>query len=361
MDMILAATPKPIVPGTVAVMIAGNCRVAFMAIAAYEYLITLPAEFRLYKSSSLRSPGSILFFLIRYSSVAAIIITNINFFDHHFSSEDCARYSYVGPIFKVIQVMVSQAILGIRAYQIAEHRVWVGSALIPIYIAVVTVQWFTDLFNRIPVMIDNDCLTANARPDYVISAWTFYLAAMLFDSLALSISTIYLLKKKPSAMPQSRASKLLKIMLYDGLGYFVALTAVNLINIVIFRGGNLVTSTAGTSLGYVTTLIMSQRILLHPREAQMKGTSVVVQIPTVSPLSSGMGRAYSTRSDATRSATVDSQDKFYKPSHERVADLEVCIEQSIIMDTKSTNGELSDEVAYTPPRSVLDRAPGYHV
>jgi len=47
------------------------------------------------------------------------------------------------------------------------------------------------------------CLTANARPLYVISAWTFYLVAMLFDFLALSISTVYLLKKKPKAMPQS--------------------------------------------------------------------------------------------------------------------------------------------------------------
>jgi len=48
------------------------------------------------------------------------------------------------------------------------------------------------------------CLTANARPDYFISAWTFYLVAMLFDSLALSISTVYLLKKKPNALPQSK-------------------------------------------------------------------------------------------------------------------------------------------------------------
>jgi hypothetical protein len=92
----------------------------------------------------------------------------------------------------------------------------------------------------------------------------------------------------------------------------------------------------------------------------MKGTSVVVQLPTVSPLSSGVGRAYSTRSGATGSATVDSQDKFYKPPRERVTDIEVCIERSIITDTKSTNGEPSDEVAYTPQRSVWDRAPGYH-
>ncbi|KAH9964948.1 hypothetical protein BC827DRAFT_1186507 [Russula dissimulans] len=346
MDMILAATPKPISPSTVAVMMAGNCRVASMAVAAYEYLITLPAEFRLYKSSKLRSPGSILFFLIRYSSVAAIIMTNINFFDHHFSSESCARYSYVGPIFKVIQVMVSQAILGIRAYQIAEHRVWVGSVLIPMYIAVVTVSYYRPLPH-------DDCLTANARPDYVISAWTFYLVAMLFDCLALSISTIYLLKKKPSAMPQSRASKLLKIMLYDGLGYFVALTAVNLVNIVIFRGGNLVTSTAGTSLAYVITLIMGQRILLHPREAQMKGKPVIVQLPTVSPLSPGVGRAHSTRSDATGSTTVGPQDKFYKPPSERMTDIEVCVEESIITDT-------NDGIAYTP-RSGWDRAPGHHV
>jgi len=254
---------------------------------------------------------------------------------------------------------VAQAILGIRTYQIADHRVWVGRVLLPAYIVVVAVQFLGDFYNRIPVMIDNNCLDANARPDYVISAWTFYFAAMLFDCLALSISTVYLLKKKPKAKPQSYASKLLKIMLYDGLEYFVALTATNLINIFLFRAGNLTTETAGTSLGYAMTWIMSQRIILHPRETETEGTPVIVRRPTVSPLSFGVETMYDIRSDD--SVTVDSQDKPFKLPRDPVTEIEVCVEQSIITDAKPTNKEPSDGVTYTAPRSVQDRDLGYRV
>lgn len=40
------------------------------------------------------------------------------------------------------------------------------------------------------------CVIATPHPDNAVSAWSFYLAAMLFDFLTLSISTYYLLKVK---------------------------------------------------------------------------------------------------------------------------------------------------------------------
>jgi len=131
-------------------------------------------------------------------------------------------------------------------------------------------------------------------------------------------------------------------------------------------------------LAYVMTLIMSQRILLHPRgayppplssslfddlmalvEAVMEGTSVIVQLPTVSPLGSEVETTYNIRSD--NRVTADSRDRSYKLPREPVTDIEVCIEQSIITDAKPTNGEPSDGVTYTPPRSVWDRDVGRHV
>lgn len=47
------------------------------------------------------------------------------------------------------------------------------------------------------VLTENfSCTTGTADPHYPISAWTFYFVAMLFDCLALSISTVCLLKVK---------------------------------------------------------------------------------------------------------------------------------------------------------------------
>jgi len=50
------------------------------------------------------------------------------------------------------------------------------------------------------------------------------------------------------------------------------------------------------------TWIMSQRIILHPREVETEGISVIVGLPTVSPLSPGVETI---RSDG--SVTVVSQ------------------------------------------------------
>lgn len=56
-------------------------------------------------------------------------------------------------------------------------------------------------------------------------------------------------------------------MLYDGLGYFVALTASNILNLILYRASDVNIQSAGVSLSYSVTWIMSQRILIHLRDA----------------------------------------------------------------------------------------------
>jgi len=183
--------------------------------------------------------------------------------------------------------MVSQAILGFRTYNIALRNVWIGNILLSTYIIVVMFQWYADLANRIPVMTDGNCMIQSAHPHQPISAWTFYFTAMLYDFLTLSISTIYLLKPNaaeevvlvprdvPSILVPHRAARILKTLLCDGLGYFVALTAVNLMNVFLYRGAARAVQTSGASLGYAITWIMSQRILNHQRDERMRMASVI--------------------------------------------------------------------------------------
>lgn len=118
---------------------ASYIRIASVSIAAYEYvlisttvgsmaneasasyLLTLPAEWRFYKSQkSWRvSTGCILFVLIRcarpyssyslgssvmshrYISIVVLVINTVGYFAW-FSPATCARYFWVGPIFKGI-------------------------------------------------------------------------------------------------------------------------------------------------------------------------------------------------------------------------------------------------------------------
>ncbi|KAF9528511.1 hypothetical protein CPB83DRAFT_313968 [Crepidotus variabilis] len=61
-------------------------------------------------------------------------------------------------------------------------------------------------------------------------------------------------------------SQLRRMMLYDGIGYLIVLTAANVLNALLFLGREDV-QTAGASLGYCVTWIMTQRLLIHLYDA----------------------------------------------------------------------------------------------
>jgi len=286
------SSPQAPNPDQGALTWANNLRIASMTLVGYDYLITLPAELRLYKTASRRSLGFILFVLIRYLSIILFVVSNTSFYYHHFTPKTCSHYFYLAPVFKVLQVMVSQAILAVRTFNIAHRNVWVGRALILAYIVALVFQWISTLHSRAPTQKNGNCMVKLTNPHFAIPGWCFYFTAMLFDFSALSVSTYYLLKAK--AKTSSAFSKVVNILLYDGLGYFVVLAAVNIMNTVLFHQKNQVIQTSGSSLGYAVTAIMSQRILIHVREARARQGSVVASPPVLPPIGNSFTSAFGT-------------------------------------------------------------------
>jgi len=324
-----------------------------VSIAAHDYLLTLPSEYRLYKSSDQRRLGMILFILIRYSSVILMVVSNVGFFYHHFSPKSCGHYHYVCSIFKVIQMMVSQAILGIRTYSISLHNVWVGRTILLTYFITVGFQWFSNLVHLIPVMTNGNCVAASSRSELPVSTWSFYLAAMLFDCLTLSISTVYLLNMRVTGA--SSASRLVNILLYDGLGYIIALTAVNMMNVFLHRDTRHSIQSSGVSLGYAVTWIMSQRILIHPQDARAEKTSVVIpQLPTQIVMPHDMHFSGVTRGERSvnRARSPGSRNDFVNT--QSYCALQVRIERSIVVDIKQKDSDSTERRILASPKSVQD-------
>jgi hypothetical protein len=292
--------------------------------AAYDYLITLPAEYRFYKSTNRRSLGLILFVLIRYTSIIVLVVSNVGFFYHGFTPKSCGHYHFAILALKVVQIMVTQAILGIRTYGISLRNPWIGRILLSTYILGAALQWFFSFFGRIPVMTDGNCTAASAHPKNAVSTWSFYLVAMLYDCLTLSISIFYLVKVKYVA---SGTSRLFKILLYDGLGYFVVLTLTNLANILLFRGTDNGLQTTGASFGYSVTWIMSQQILIHLHDARTDRTSVfLAPLPSSRAVTSVLcfdkGEKHQTRIEQVG-------------NKENEFNLQVRIDRSIVADTRA--------------------------
>jgi len=256
---------------TNAAVVANNVRIASLSVTLYELVITLPAEYRFYRAfyrNNFRlSPALILFVLNRYTSIIVSSLGSWQFYAHSFTAESCHRLFLVPTVFRVFLSMVSQTIIGLRAYSISRKNTTVGIVLLCAFIFTTAVQWFAQIYHRVPILIDGTCGAAALQPTLFLSSWLFYLSGMLYDLLTLIISMSYLFKLQSSSPFTSR---LVKMMIRDGLGYFVALTLANTINAILSRTPNSILQAAGAPLSGLVTWIMSQRILIHLQNASEK-------------------------------------------------------------------------------------------
>ncbi|KAH9003854.1 hypothetical protein EDB86DRAFT_2890437 [Lactarius hatsudake] len=120
-------------------------------------------------------------------------------------------------------------------------------------------------------------------------------------------------------------SRLFKILLYDGLGYFVVLTLTNLANILMFRGTDHLLQSTGASFEYSVTWIMSQRILIHLRDARTDQTPVIL-----APLPSSRAK-HQKRTE--QGHIPGSQDQFSNTKSD--LELQVRIDKSIVVDARA--------------------------
>ncbi|EJD42718.1 hypothetical protein AURDEDRAFT_168241 [Auricularia subglabra TFB-10046 SS5] len=118
-----------------------------------RYIVTLGAEWAFYKTQkriTRPSLACILFFLIRYTSIIVIVVSNIGSFGH-FTPEQCRHFFLVSPAFKVLQTVVSQAVLGVRTFAIAKRNRIVGYFTLALFISMGALEGFSSLYARVPV------------------------------------------------------------------------------------------------------------------------------------------------------------------------------------------------------------------
>ncbi|KAG2153922.1 hypothetical protein DEU56DRAFT_429060 [Suillus clintonianus] len=330
-------------------------RVAAISIAFYDYVITLPAEWRFYRSQSSFfhiSLACALFILIRYFSILAIVLSNYGYFSTAFTLRTCRQYYLVAPVFKAVQTMISQVILGVRTFNIARRDRRIGIALLLLYLFSIAAEWFSDLFHRIPVMVDGNCTSANAGK--ILSTWFYYLAVMIYDIVMVTVSTMHLLRYNPLS---SRVERLIRVLIYDGIGYFVVLSAANVLNLILYHTTNIETQSAGASIGYAVTWIMSQRILINIREpSTQRLENVIVARSTLSAQKkamSGLRTQFESKSHSKSSkGPIDAEFGPTSPHSGHSNDMElgvrVHVERSVVVDYMDESEHSS---SWGPPRA----------
>ncbi|KAJ7311774.1 hypothetical protein DFH08DRAFT_897594 [Mycena albidolilacea] len=242
-------------------------RVASLAIAGYDYLQTLPFELRIWREAWNKRQltlSSTLFLLIRYTSILALFFGSFGFFYLNFDQEGCRRFYMIPALFKVVQLMVSQAILGLRAYNLSRKSGKIGYSLLLFYFVASGLEWLTTVRNRTMMFTDPIGNCSSYSPTSALGGWFSYVVAIIYNFVTTMVCIFFLLKMKTSN--GSMMSRVTRMMLVDGLWYFVVLTVIQFVNLLFNRLASPskgVQQTAAASLGYCVVWIMSQRLLIH--------------------------------------------------------------------------------------------------
>ncbi|KAJ6526709.1 hypothetical protein B0H19DRAFT_544512 [Mycena capillaripes] len=333
-------------------------RVASLAIASYDYLQTLPFELRIWREAwkgRQLTLSSTLFLLIRYTSILVLTLSNFSFFYSGFDQERCRRFYVIPSLFKVVQSMVSQAILGLRAYNLSRKSGNIGYSLLLFYFVASSLEWLSTVQNRTMVFTGPIGNCGSHSPTSAWGGWVSYVVAIIYNFVTTVVCIFFLLKMKTSN--GSIMSRVTRMMLVDGLWYFVVLTAINFVNLVFNRLGSLsdlVQQTAAASPGYCVTWIMSQRLLIHLYEVSVErrneaiGAAVTItqQIATARDVSRAIRSQFESKSGRGFDLTVPDFDlesaHYAAPVTEEDAEVHVRIERTVRMERKLRVYNLED-------------------
>ncbi|KZV82536.1 hypothetical protein EXIGLDRAFT_778444 [Exidia glandulosa HHB12029] len=226
-------------------------RIGSMAIAVYDYIWTLPYEARLLSRGVVCRPFMLFFFN-----------RNIGFLKGGFSVDACEHYFWAAPTLKVFACLATQVIVAVRTYGLSRKAPWVKWTMICALLACFSVQMFVNVYKRVPLQNDHfNCTSGNFTPFRL--AWVHHLAAMSFDMLALCISSAYILRHAPRPLRMGCGlTGFPRTMFEQGLLYYVALTLINVANLVFYGMTRVSLQSSAASLGYVISWIMAQRILI---------------------------------------------------------------------------------------------------
>lgn len=162
---------------------------------------------------------------------------------------------------------------------------------------------------------------------------------MVYDIVVVSISTRNLLRYNPLS---SRVEQLIRVLIYDGIGYFVVLTASNVLNLILYHTTDVSTQSAGASMGYAVTWIMSQRILIHVQEMTDSDTQhserVIIARPTLSArkkVLSGLRSQFESKSQSkktSKDAELAPTSPRNRNANDMGLDIRVRVERSVVVD-----------------------------
>ncbi|KAG8936250.1 hypothetical protein FRC02_003542 [Tulasnella sp. 418] len=277
-----------------------NLRIATFSIAAFDYLQTLPGEYRLYRKQWKNGRISIvcgLFVVVRYMSILCLFMNGVGFYVHTFNEASCKKFYLVPLMTKLVAGLASNGIIFSRTYAISHNKKTLISLSV-LCVLLLPLQILGNAYKRVPVVgtgVDaGNCQAKTPSGDFR-SAPYYYLANVIFDAVACSIATVSLLRR---SSVNGNLGFFGKKVLKHGLLYAFASTLTNfLVTLALFDVQYL--RNIGAFLSVAVTMILAQHLVLAT--AGIHGGS---SIDTSSGASASYNRDRSNSRDPSRNRRI---------------------------------------------------------
>ncbi|KAJ6457873.1 hypothetical protein C8R45DRAFT_1183907 [Mycena sanguinolenta] len=251
-------------------------RVAAASIYFFDYLMTLPSEYRLYKRQKKiwnPSVACILFVLCRYVTLVSITMATAFFFGTNWTEKTCVPAVFVsallhlrpfittylpllcsGGALRALSASIVSVIFMWRTWAIWHKKRPVLYFLMFSFIPTTVFTWGF-VFNQVPEVKNGSCGGLASTGVFGVK-WPFALANMLFDALCVGMSTYRL-----ALNIKNGSSQISSILLVDGLGYFFTSIALQVLNLIFLLSPDPAKQSTMITFTNAITGLLSQRII----------------------------------------------------------------------------------------------------
>ncbi|KAJ7676524.1 hypothetical protein DFH06DRAFT_1428014 [Mycena polygramma] len=241
--MVLTATPQLAM------------RVAAASIYFFDYVMTLPSEYRIYKrQKKVWSPSAacILLILARYVTLVSIVMSTAFFFGTSWTPKTCVPA--VGGALRALSASIVSVIFMWRTWAIWHKSRPLLYFLMVAFIPTTIFTWGF-VFNQVPEVKNGSC-GGLASTGVFGAKWPFALANMVYDAICVGLSTYRLAQNLNDG-----SSEISSILLVDGLGYFFISIALQVLNLIFLLSSDPAKQSTMITFTNAITGLLAQRII----------------------------------------------------------------------------------------------------
>ncbi|KAH8915186.1 hypothetical protein BT69DRAFT_1356911 [Atractiella rhizophila] len=236
---------------------------ACFAIYAWDYIVTLPDEYRTMWRADRWTPVRVVFFINRYGGVLNLV-TFMCLFWLKIDSKTCDKIHLIEPIGSSILLLGCQFLLGARVWVMWKRQKWVAWFFGILAICGTVIEIWDVVPNKalhLPPGL-RGCFSIGRDHKFI---WLYWIPPLVYDTTA----TVFVILPLISHWRNTPRTRLLTIFARDGVLYFVVVSICNLVNAIYFSIPTVANPVLNIPLALAFTPMMASRIVLHLRSADL--------------------------------------------------------------------------------------------